>query len=201
MENLSSYGFAILVGFALSAACGLRIFAPLAMVSIGLHFGWINPSPGFAWLGSLPAMVCLSCACVVEILGMLIPWLDHALDVAGAPFAALAGTVIMAAQLAAASGLDTSAVPPWLTGTLAIVVGGGAAFSVHAATGTLRAGSTAVSGGLFNPLWALAETFSSLILAGLAIALPLIAILVAIFFSITLGAIVYAIRAGSRRPE
>ncbi len=201
MENLASYGFAILVGFALSAACGLRIFAPLAMVSIGLHFGWINPSSGFAWLGSLPAMVCLSCACVVEILGMLIPWLDHALDVAGAPFAALAGTVIMAAQLAAASGLDTSAVPPWLTGTLAIVVGGGAAFSVHAATGILRAGSTAVSGGLFNPLWALAETFSSLILAGLAIALPLIAILVAIFFSITLGAIVYAIRAGRRRPE
>lgn len=159
MENLASYGFAILVGFALSAACGLRIFAPLAMVSIGLHFGWINPGPGFAWLGSLPAMVCLSCACVVEILGMLIPWLDHALDVAGAPFAALAGTVIMAAQLAAASGLDTSAVPPWLTGTLAIVVGGGAAFSVHAATGILRAGSTAVSGGLFNPLFALAETF------------------------------------------
>ena len=65
MENLASYGLAILVGFALSAACGLRIFAPLAMVSIGLHFGWINPSPGFAWLGSLPAMVCLSCACVV----------------------------------------------------------------------------------------------------------------------------------------
>jgi len=201
MENLASYGFAILVGFALSAACGLRIFAPLAMVSIGLHFGWINPGPGFAWLGSLPAMVCLACACVVEIFGMLIPWLDHALDVAGAPIAALAGTVIMAAQLAAASGLDTSTVPPWLTGTLAIVVGGGAAFSVHAATGTLRAGSTAVSGGLFNPLFALAETFSSLLLAGLAIILPLLAVLVAISFIIALSAMVYWARQWRQRPN
>lgn len=201
MENLASYGFAILVGFALSAACGLRIFAPLAMVSIGLHFGWINPGPGFAWLGSLPAMVCLSCACVVEIFGMLIPWLDHALDVAGAPIATAAGMLMMAIQLASATGIDTSTVPPWFTATLVVVVGGGAAIGVHTATGLLRAGSTAISGGLLNPLWALAETFFSLVLAGLAIALPLIAILVAIVFSITFGAIVYAIRAGSRRPE
>jgi hypothetical protein len=132
---------------------------------------------------------------------MLIPWLDHALDVSGAPVAALAGTLIMAAQLAAASGIETSTMPPWVTGTLAIVVGGGAAFSVHAATGTLRAGSTAVSGGLLNPLFALAETFSSIVLAGLAIILPLLAVLVAISFILALIAMVYWARQWRQRTN
>jgi len=80
-------------------------------------------------------------------------------------------------------------------------VGGGAAFSVHAATGILRAGSTAVSGGLFNPLFALAETFSSLVLAGLAIILPLLAVLVAISFIIALSAMVYWARQRRQRTN
>ena len=104
-----SYGFAILVGFALSAACGMRIFAPLAIVAVATHFGWINPGGGFAWIGSTPAVICFAVECVLEILGMLIPWLDHVLDVAGTPVAAVAGTVVMASQLAAVSGIDTSA--------------------------------------------------------------------------------------------
>lgn len=193
MEDSVSYGFAVMVGFALSAACGMRIFAPLAVVSIATHFGWVDPGSGFAWIGSMPAMVCFVFACVLEILGMMIPWLDHVLDVAGAPVAAVAGTVVMASQLAGATGIDTSAVPQWVTWALAAVVGGGVATGVHAAAGTLRVGSTAVSGGLLNPLFAIFETLSSFVLAGFAVLLPIVAVVVSIIFVISLGAIAIAV--------
>ena len=193
MEDSVSYGFAVMVGFALSAACGMRIFAPLAVVSIATHFGWVDPGSGFAWIGSMPAMICFVIACVIEILGMMIPWVDHILDVAGTPVAAVAGTVVMASQLASASGIDTSAVPQWVTWALAAVVGGGVATGVHAAVGTLRVGSTAVSGGFLNPLFAFFETLCSFALAGFAVLLPVVAVVVSIIFVVSLGAIAIAV--------
>ena len=199
MEDSVSYGFAILVGFSLSAACGMRIFAPLAIVSIATHFGWVNLGGGFAWIGSMPAVVCFAFACVVEILGMLSPWLDHVLDVAGAPVAAVAGTVVMASQLAGTAGMDTSSVPQWVTWAMAAVVGGGVATGVHAAAGTLRIGSTTVSGGLLNPIFAIVETLSSFILAGLAVLLPIVAVIVAIVMVISLGAIALAVSQWRKR--
>lgn len=181
VESSLSYVFAGLVGFSLSAACGMRIFAPIAVLSIACHFGWIQPASSFAWIATTPAMVCLVIACVLEILGMMIPWFDHVLDVAGAPVAAVAGTLVMASQLAAHSGIDTSAVPAWITWSLAVVVGGGVATGVHAATGTVRAGSTAVSGGLLNPVFAIIETISSFMVVILAIVMPVLAVAFALF--------------------
>ncbi len=193
MEDPVSFGFAILVGFALSASCGMRIFAPLAILSAATYFGWVNPGSGFSWIGSMPALVCFSCACVIEILGMMIPWLDHVLDVAGTPIAAVAGTVVMASQLAGAVGVDTSVVPPWATWALAAVVGGGVAAGVHVATGSLRVGSTAVGAGFLNPIFALFETVMSFVLAGLAVLLPIVAVIVAIVLVISLVAIAMAV--------
>lgn len=99
----------------------------------------------------------------------------------------------MASQLAGATGIDTSAVPQWVTWALAAVVGGGVATGVHAAAGTLRVGSTAVSGGLLNPLFAIFETLSSFVLAGFAVLLPIVAVVVSIIFVISLGAIAIAV--------
>ncbi|MBM4102344.1 MAG: DUF4126 domain-containing protein [Phycisphaerae bacterium] len=180
------YLFAGLVGFSLAAACGMRIFAPLAILSAAVHFGWISPGDKLAWIGSMPALVCFSLACVIEALGMMIPWVDHALDVAGAPVAAVAGTLVMATQLASAAGVDTSLVPAWVTWALAAVVGGGVATGVHAATGTVRAGSTAVSGGLLNPFFSLAETVSSFVLSALAVVLPIVAVIIAFVIVVAL---------------
>ena len=156
-SDVLGYVFAGLVGFSLAAACGMLIFAPLAILSAAVHFGWLSPGDKLAWIGSMPALVCFSIACVIEALGMMIPWVDHLLDIAGAPVAALAGTLVIVTQLASAAGVDTSLVPAWVTWALAAVVGGGVATGVHAATGTLRAGSTTVSGGLLNPFFALGD--------------------------------------------
>ncbi len=180
----------------------MRIFAPLALVSIAAHFGWIETGSTFEWLGSTSAMLCFSFACVVEVLGMLIPWLDHALDVAGAPVAAVAGTIMMASQLAAQGGIDTSVVPQWVTWTLAAVVGGGVATGVHAANGTIRVGSTAVSGGILNPLFSIVETVMSVVLAGLALLLPIVAVLFGVLVaSVIVGVALMVNKRSKRRRE
>ena len=199
MEEVMSYTMAGLVGFALSAACGMRIFAPLTLLSIAVHFGWLQPGGELAWIGSFPAMSCFAIACVIEMLGFMIPWIDHLLDVAATPVAAIAGTLVMVTQLASHAGMDTSLVPPWMTWSIAAVVGGGVATGVHAAAGTLRVGSTAVSGGLLNPLFAILETISSFLLAGLAILLPIVAVFVAIIVVIGLAVAALAVTKLRRR--
>ncbi len=199
MEAALTYPIAGIVGFALSAACGMRIFAPLALLSIAVRTGWLTPGESLLWIGTLPAVICFTAACVVEILGMLIPWVDHILDIAGTPVAAVAGTLVMATQLAAASGIDTTAVPPWVTWSLAAVVGGGVATGVHIAAGTIRAGSTAVSGGVLNPIFSIVETVSSVVLALLAFAAPILAGLIAVIVLASIVAIMIAVMTWSKR--
>ncbi len=198
MEETLSYTMAGAVGFALSAACGMRIFAPLALLSIAVHFGWIAPGESLSWIGSFPAMICFIVACLLEVLGMLIPWVDHVLDVAGTPVAAVAGTLVMATQLASAAGIDTTAVPPWTTWALAAVVGGGVATGVHVAAGTIRVGSTAVSGGILNPIFSIVETVASFALAALALVLPMIAAIVGVVVVISIVAIMVAVMKWSK---
>ncbi len=190
MEDTMSFMLAGLVGFALAAACGMRVFAPLAILSIASHFGWIALGGGFSWLGSTPAMVCFVAACVIEAVGMLVPVIDHALDVAAAPVAAVAGTLVMATQLATSSGVDTSIVPPWATWALAAVVGGGVATGVHFASAAVRAGSTASTGGILNPIYSLLETAASMVVAVLAVVVPILAVILA--FVVVAGIVVAA---------
>src|SRR5207302_9281297 len=95
METLLS----ICVGIGLSAACGFRVFVPLLALSIASLSGHLPLAHGFEWIGSYPALLALSVATCVEILGYYIPWLDHVLDAIASPAAVLAGTLITAATV------------------------------------------------------------------------------------------------------
>ena len=48
---------AICVGVGLSAACGLRVFLPMLLLSAAAKFGWVNLAHGFDWVSSWPALV------------------------------------------------------------------------------------------------------------------------------------------------
>jgi len=159
----------IVVGIALAAACGLRIFVPLLVLSAAAHTGHFTPAGGFAWLGSDAALVALGAATLVEVLAYHIPWLDHVLDVAGAPLAVAAGIVVMAAS--------AQHLTPFLRWALALVAGGGLAGVFQGLTGITRAGSTATTGGLANPLFASLEAAAAFTVSILAIVLPLLAVL------------------------
>jgi hypothetical protein len=60
--------------------------------------------------------------------------------------------------------------------TLLAVAGGGAAGVVHGGAALTRATSTALTGGLANPLFAAAETSASLAVAVLAVVVPVLAL-------------------------
>jgi hypothetical protein len=181
MDVWIAYTLAVLLGVSLAAACGMRVFAPLAVLSVASFAGWMTPPDSFAWVGSAPVMVGLCLAVLLEAGAYMIPWLDHALDTAGVPLAAGAGTVVAALQIASVSGMTGSApVDPGLLWTLSAVAGGGVALGTHATTAMLRGGSTGVSGGLLNPVFAIAETALSVVISVLSIVIPVLAVVAAL---------------------
>jgi hypothetical protein len=158
----------VAIGLGLAAACGFRVFTPLLIAGIAAHWGHLPLAGGFEWLGSLPALVAFGTATVLEIGAYYFPWLDHALDLIATPAAVLAGIV-------AAASVVTD-LPPLLKWTVTIVGGGGAAGLVQAASVLLRLKSTALTGGLGNPVVATVEAAGSVITSIVAIVLPLVAV-------------------------
>ena len=158
------------LGVALAAACGLRIFVPLLVLGTASALGWVEVSGGLAWIGSAPALTVFGVATVIEVAAYHVPWLDNALDYLGAPVAVGAGTLMAASLLP-----EGDALVRW---TVAAAAGGGAAGVVHLATAVLRKMSSLGTGGLANPLLALAEAFGALVASIVALVAPVLALVV-----------------------
>jgi hypothetical protein len=173
---MSSFDVAlsIALGIGLAAAVGLRVFLPLLVASVAAYTGHLQLSGSFVWLGSLPAMTMLGVAAIAEVLAYYIPAVDNLLDTITTPVALIAGTLVSAAVM-----VD---LPPIVKWTAAIIAGGGAAGLTQGVTALLRAKSTALTGGLGNPVVATAELGGALLLSALALIAPFIAVaLVAMF--------------------
>jgi hypothetical protein len=156
----------VAVGIGLSAACGFRVFVPLLVMNLMSLSGQLHLSSGFAWIGSQYATVAFATATIVEVLGYYIPWLDHVLDMVATPAAIIAGTVATASMVT-----DMS---PFLKWTLALIAGGGTAGLVQGTTVAFRAKSSALTGGIGNPLISTLELIGSVITALLAILVPIL---------------------------
>ncbi|MBM3903057.1 MAG: DUF4126 domain-containing protein [Verrucomicrobia bacterium] len=166
METL----FSILMGLGLSAACGFRVFVPLLVAGIGIHAGALHPAPDFAWLGSMPALVGLGTATVLEIAAFYIPWLDNALDAAATPAAVIAGTVVAGSFI-----VDMN---PWARWSLSLIAGGGIAAAVQTGTMGLRGLSLATTAGLANPIVSTLEWIAAALTSVLAILAPVLLLVV-----------------------
>ncbi len=164
--------FSILLGIGLAASVGFRVFVPLFALSIASYYGIIPLNDSWEWVGSLPAMITLGIATVVEIVGYLIPWFDNALDTIAVPLAAVAGTAVM---LSTAADLE-----PVITWSLAIIAGGGTATAIKTSTSTTRLASSATTGGIANPIVSTVETGSSIVMSILAIIAPIFAIILVV---------------------
>ncbi|KAF0175885.1 MAG: hypothetical protein FD161_3191 [Limisphaerales bacterium] len=179
---------ALLVGIGLSAACGFRVFVPMLVVSAAAWGGWMPLAPGFEWLGTLPALIAFAVATAVEVAAYYVPWVDNALDTVAGPVAMVAGTVLMASVI--------TDVNPFLKWTLAIIAGGGTAATVQGMTTLARAGSSALSLGFLNPVLSTVELVGSTGLAILAIAVPVVALLVVIGLGVLVVKLVGRARTG-----
>ena len=156
----------IAVGVGLSAACGFRVFVPLLVMNLASLTGHLHLASGFEWVGGTPATIIFATATIFEVLAYYIPWLDHILDAVTTPAAMIAGVVATASVV--------TNVSPLLKWTLAIIAGGGAAAIVQGTTSTLRLKSTALTGGIGNPLVATGEWIGAILTALLAILVPVI---------------------------
>lgn len=164
--------FSILLGIGLAASVGFRVFVPLFALSIASYYQIIPLNESWQWVGSIPAMVTLGIATIIEIVGYLIPWFDNLLDTIAVPLAAVAGTAVM---LSTAADLD-----PIVTWSLAIIAGGGTATAIKTSTSTTRLASSATTGGIANPVVSTVETGSSIVMSILAFVAPVFAIILVI---------------------
>jgi len=171
---MSDYGLSIVLGIALAAATGFRIFLPMLIVSVAAYTGHLPLDSSFAWLGTPSALTMLSVAAVAEILAYYIPVVDNLLDSLATPAAFVAGAVVSAAVM--------TDVPPMVKWTAAVIAGGGIAGLTQGITGILRAHSTVLTGGLGNSVIATAELGGALLVTLLALAAPVAAVALVVLF-------------------
>ena len=171
---MSDIAVSIVLGVALAAATGFRVFLPMLIVSGAAYSGHLPLDSSFAWLGTLPALIMLSVATLAEISAYYIPIIDNLLDSLTTPSAFVAGTIVSAAVM-----VDVQPMVKW---TAAVIAGGGIAGLTQAATGVLRAHSTVLTGGLGNSVIATGEFGGALLISFLALAAPAVAIALVILF-------------------
>ncbi|CAG0987364.1 hypothetical protein PHYC_02098 [Phycisphaerales bacterium] len=167
------------IGVALAAACGMRVFAPLLIVSLGAHAGLVPLGESFAWLGTWGATIALGTATVVEFGASSVPWVEHALDAVASPAAIIAGTLLAASQL--------EHLPPGAAWFLALIAGGGAAGLTQAAGVTTRGASTVTTAGLLNPFLNAVQSIASLVVSVVAVVVPVLAAVLVLTTAVVVG--------------
>ncbi len=182
--HLTEAALSIAAGLGLAAACGFRVFVPLLIASLAARTGHLPLAAGFDWLASWPALAAFGAATALEVGAYFIPWLDHALDTVATPAAVLAG------MLASASVLTD--LPPLVKWTVTLIGGGGLAGLIQGVSVLARLKSTALTGGLANPVVATGELIGASTLALLAVLLPLLCLLAVV------ALIVVGVRASGR---
>jgi hypothetical protein len=156
------------IGLGLAAACGFRIFVPLLLISIAQKTGHLALADGFEWMGSTPAILTFGVATVAEIGAYYIPFLDNLLDTMATPSAVIAGVIATASQV--------GYMDPWITWSVAVIGGGGAAGLVQGLTTITRQISSLATAGFGNPLVSTVEAGASLIMTLMAIMVPFLAL-------------------------
>ncbi len=184
---------ALAAGLGLAAACGLRVFAPLLVLGLAGRFGHLPIASGFAWSTSVPALIALGFATVLEIGAYYVPWLDHALDAIATPAALIAGVLAVAAV--------SGALPPWLRWSTAIIGGGGLAGLTQGASVLLRLKSGALTGGLGNPVVSTGEWIGSIGLAIVAVLIPIVALAIVALLLVGVFRVAHRFVFGRKKAE
>lgn len=170
----------IAAGLVLAAACGLRAFLPLSLVSLAAYFNYLPLHPKVAWLGSLPAVVVFGAAVVFEVLGDKFPVVDHFLDVLGTFVRPAAGALVAFGML---PDLD-----PTYALAVALVAGAPLALGVHLVKAKSRLAVNLLTLGVAGPVLSLLEDLLALLAAVLALLLPIAALGLAVGVAVLLAA-------------
>jgi Domain of unknown function (DUF4126) len=77
---MSDLTLSIVLGIALAAATGFRVFLPMLIVSGAAYSGHLHLDNSFAWLSTPSALTMLSIAALAEALAYYVPFIDNLLD-------------------------------------------------------------------------------------------------------------------------
>ena len=190
METLLS----VLLGIGLSAACGLRVFAPLAVAGGASLAGILPLNQELAWIGTLPAVIAFGVATIVEIASYYIPAVDNLLDTITSPLAVVAGTLLTVSVL-------SPEFSPTLRWILGIIAGGGVAAATQGSTVALRSASTTTTATFGNSLVATSEAGGSIFLSITAILVPVVAAFLGLLLIFGMWRVVLKIRSALRSPS
>jgi len=157
----------VALGIGLAACAGIRAWLPLLLAGALARGGVIALGPSFQFIASNRALLLFGVATVVEIAADKIPAVDHALDALSTVLRPAAGSLLAASVMWQIS-------DPLTALALGVAVGAPSALVPHAAKSLLRAGSTALTGGLANPVLSLLEDLAALALFILAVVLPVL---------------------------
>jgi hypothetical protein len=134
MENVITWVPGLLLGVALSAGSGFRVFVPLLVSNLAAKFGLVTVSDNFGWMMSNTTTVVLVVACVIEIASYYFAFVDNLLDSIALPASVVAGTLLTTQFLK----IDD----PTLQWGLGLLAGGGVAGTIQAVTSFIRVGNS-----------------------------------------------------------
>ncbi|MFB3909614.1 MAG: DUF4126 domain-containing protein [Candidatus Eisenbacteria bacterium] len=182
---------ALILAIALAASAGLRAWLPLLLAGVMARAGILDLGPSFEFLASTKALVLFGVATAIEVIGDKIPAVDHVLDVAGTFLRPAAGALLAASALGVV-------VDPLTAGILGVVIGAPTALVPHAAKAAVRAGSTATTGGIANPILSILEDVVSVATFLLAVVVPLLVVGLLVLTLVLAVRWLRGVRAGSR---
>ena len=171
------------MGLGLAAASGFRVFLPPFLLSIAVRADAVEvdlTNTSLEYFDSNVAVIVLGVAMLAELSAYYVPWVDNLLDTIASPAAVVAGTGMTAIVLEG----NTDPVIQW---SLSIIAGGGVSAAVQSATDVTRGISTTLTAGIANPVVSTGENIASVILALLAMVLPILA---ALLVAVLVGMIV-----------
>lgn len=158
MEEWITWIPGLLLGVALSAGSGFRVFIPLLVSNLAAKFGLVSVSDSFGWMTSNTATFVLIVASIVEMASYYIAFIDNLLDSIALPASVVAGTMLTTQFLKIED--------PTLQWGLGILAGGGVAGTIQAGTSLIRLGSTKFTGGIGNSFF---STFENVVAVGISL--------------------------------
>lgn len=184
---------------AAATAAGINPWlAALTLVAMA-HFGWMDlgtlPVVG-SELGDPVILIALGVAFVVEQVADKVPAIDHLSDLVHLP---VKPAVAVALALVVAAPQDPAQIEQYAVplGIAAAAV----ALLAHLGKAGVRAGSTATTAGVANPVLSVIEDLGVVLMIVAAVVLPLLAILIVLAVLFVAGRGVWRLARGRRRVE
>lgn len=171
---------ALAMAIGLAACAGLRAWLPLFMAGALTRLGVIDVGESFRFVASDRALILFGVATLIEIAGDKIPAIDHALDALSTVLRPAAGSLLAAAVIGHVT-------DPLTATALGIAVGAPSALVPHAAKTTVRALSTAFTGGIANPFVSLLEDMAALVLFAFTLVMPLLVALALVILGVVIA--------------